>query len=665
MRKNNLYTLSAALMALIAAPSVSAADYISHRSSSGLTAPSAAPAKEDANVILLGHVSPQEDIYPYTGFNNGGSEDLTLEFGVRLTSDMLAPYAGAKITGIRVGWGEGPQPYSPDMTAFLRSDMNGDNITSGTATVNMGWNEIKYDNPQTITGDSDLFIGGVVPYPPQIAWLATGCWGGADLADDIQYMGVQEYRDADGNIEWEHPVSSMEKILILAIVEAAGDDYEDMMSMPTLRLNDVQSLDEEGAARVIIRNDGTNTITDFDVRIECGDMSWTTIVDLPGEGLPSGTTGTLNIPFQALASGVHKIWVSKVNGTDVAKPEVHEARILAVSKATAAEYTRRPLVERWISESNHYTAPYTDQIFVPGIEDYRDNVSVVAHHLDDQFMQYRYFDDEVQCEDLQMLVDMVNGDKTKVSVPCMAVDRSFHTDTEGMKADAAGVFFHFVYPMFVGIIYDQALSTPTFASVKANARINGDICDITVEGEIASGVLTDDENLYLTVYLLEDGIVSTSQEFPDDEELLAKYQGKYTHNDLIRAQPTDMYGDAVGGAGTYKKTYQIDVDETWKTSDMRVLAFLNRGIENDNFSRQVVNSCESDVITTGIGNTLLQQGVNVKVSGRDILVDGDFDSVEIFASNGARVDGKGLLPGVYVVKVTGGQATSSVKVMVK
>ena len=306
MRKNNLYTLSAALMALIAAPSVSAADYISHRSSSGLTAPSAAPAKEDANVILLGHVSPQEDIYPYTGFNNGGSEDLTLEFGVRLTSDMLAPYAGAKITGIRVGWGEGPQPYSPDMTAFLRSDMNGDNITSGTATVNMGWNEIKYDNPQTITGDSDLFIGGVVPYPPQIAWLATGCWGGADLADDIQYMGVQEYRDADGNIEWEHPVSSMEKILILAIVEAAGDDYEDMMSMPTLRLNDVQSLDEEGAARVIIRNDGTNTITDFDVRIECGDMSWTTIVDLPGEGLPSGTTGTLNIPFQALASGVHK-----------------------------------------------------------------------------------------------------------------------------------------------------------------------------------------------------------------------------------------------------------------------------------------------------------------------------------------------------------------------
>ena len=98
---------------------------------------------------------------------------------------------------------------------------------------------------------------------------------------------------------------------------------------------------------------------------------------------------------------------------------------------------------------------------------------------------------------------------------------------------------------------------------------------------------------------------------------------------------------------------------------MRVLAFLNRGIENDNFSRQVINSCESDVITTGIGNTLLQQGVNVKVSGRDILVDGDFDSVEIFASNGARVDGKGLLPGVYVVKVTGGQATSSVKVMVK
>lgn len=664
MRKNHFYTLSAALMTLIAAP-IPANAFLTHQSKPALTAPAASPAKEDAGVILLGYVNPQETVYPYTGFSNNTSDDLTAEFAIRLRADMLAQYAGAKITGIHVGWGEGPESFSPEMTSFLRSDINGENIASGSATAEFGWNDVYYDTPYTITGDTDLFVGAVVPFLPKVSWIPTGLWGGDALDSDIQYFGAQEIRGDDGNIIWENPTSSEMKILILAIVEAAGDEYEDMMSLTTLRLNDVQSLDNEGEARVIIRNDGINAITDFDVKVECGDRSWTTTVDLPEDGLDPITTGTLNIPFQALASGVHRIWVSKVNGTEVKEPDVHEVQILAVSDETASSFPRRPLVERWISESNHYTAPFTDQIFVPGIEEYRDKVSVVAHHFDDQFMQYHYFDEEVQCEDLQFLVDFVDGNKMKVFVPCMTVDRSFHTYNQAVKADEAGVCYNFVYPMFVGDIYEQALATPSFASVKANAELKDGICEVTVEGDIASGVLPEGENLFLTVYLLENGIVSTSQEFPDDPDIQATYQGKYTHNDLIRHQFTPMYGDGLDASGNYKKVYEVEFDEEWKVDNMRILAFLNRGKENGNFSRQVINTTENGVKTAGIGGVTLPDGISIRVVGRDIVAEGDFETCEVFAANGARVGSRSLTPGIYVVKTSGSKGSYSVKVLVK
>lgn len=52
MRKNHFYTLSAALMTLIAAP-IPANAFLTHQSKPALTAPAASPAKEDAGVILL------------------------------------------------------------------------------------------------------------------------------------------------------------------------------------------------------------------------------------------------------------------------------------------------------------------------------------------------------------------------------------------------------------------------------------------------------------------------------------------------------------------------------------------------------------------------------------------------------------------------------------
>lgn len=126
-----------------------------------------------------------------------------------------------------------------------------------------------------------------------------------------------------------------------------------------------------------------------------------------------------------------------------------------------------------------------------------------------------------------------------------------------------------------------------------------------------------------------------------------------------------MYGDGLDASGNYKKVYEVEFDEEWKVNNMRILAFLNRGKENGNFSRQVINTTENGVKTAGIGGVTLPDGISIRVVGRDIVAEGDFETCEVFAANGARVGSRSLTPGIYVVKTSGSKGSYSVKVLVK
>lgn len=610
--------------------------------------------------VYVGYANPQETVYPYTGFTNSSTEELTLLFVIRVEASKFANYENGTLTGMHVGWGMGNEEITPEMEVFVREDLDGENLASGKGQAVFGWNNIMFDTPYTITSGKDLYLGGKVAWKPG-AWLGTGIFG-YNLPENSQFMGNTEDVDADGKINWVNATDNNMVILALGIVEAGGSEFIDMASLTDVRVNDVQSMEYPGDAWLKIKNEGVNYLNDIEISASLGDATWTHPITF-GSPIGAGEEKDVTGGIQALGTGIHKVWLSKVNGKEVEKPSVIELEMIGVPADVASEYTRRPLIERWVSESEYRSPVYTDDIFMPGVEPFKDEVSLVAHHASDQFMIFHEFDKDVDSEDIKFLMDFANGDKSKVYLPVFSVDRSFLPRNPLARYNRYSVAYDFIYPDYIGGLYASALEVPTFASVNTSVNVDGNKCDIQVSGNVEAGIMPAGEPLYLTVYLVEDGIVSNSQEFPDDEETINRYQGVYTHSDVIRLSLTDMYGAALEGEGAYSKEFTCELEPEWNKDKMRVIAFLNRSGERYGHM-QVINSNE-----TGLGKSAVETVSDGNLK-RFTAVDGSIVSAcgsnaEVYTLEGRRVANHDLRPGIYVVKTTDEEGISACKVTVK
>ncbi len=625
--------------------------------SAGLLTPASEASAQ--NQMYVGYVNPQETVYPYTGFNNASEEGGTLYFVVRMEASKFANYGGASLTGVCVGWSMGEEEKTPEMEVFVREELDGENLASGSAQVGFGWNDIDFDTPYSITAGNDLYIGGKVEWEPG-SWLGTGTWG-YTLPESSQFMGNTADTDPDGNINWIDVTDNSMVLMVLGIVEASGSGYNDKAALSDLRTNVIQPMEYPGDAWLVVRNDGFNELQSIELTSSMGEELWSQTIDFSSP-IAAGETRDVSGGVQALGTGTHRIWVSKVNGKDVENPVALERDLIGVPAEVAARYTRRPLVERWVSESDYRSPVYTDDIFLPGIESLRESMSVIAHHCSDQFMIYHEFDADVDNEDIRFLVDFADGDKSRVSIPAFSVDRSYLPRNPLSRSNTYSVAYNFIYPDYVEPFYTAALDVPTFATIEAKADVEGDICGIEVTGYVEPGIMPEDEPLRLTVYLVEDGIESTSQEFPDDPEVTDRYKGVYTHDDVIRLSLTEMYGDMLDGDGAYTKKFTCELEPEWKRDDMRVLAFLNRSGERYGHM-QVINSCETPVTGSGIGG-IRQSVATFTVNGHDIEA-APGHSIEVYTLAGTRVSGRGLDSGIYLVRISGADGVGSCKVAIR
>lgn len=615
---------------------------------------------EAQNQMFVGHANPAEVVYPYTGFSNNSSEGGTLCFAVRLGADKFSNFEGAQLTGIRIGWGSGAEYKTPDMEVFVRESLNGENIVTGTSQVAFGWNDIMFDTPYTIEAGKDLYLGGNVAWDPG-SWLATGVYG-YNLPEGTQFMGNVDDRGSDGNVNWMDVTDNGMVLLLLGIVNAEGEEFTDKATLVRFRSNEIQSLTSPGDAWLVIKNEGLNEINSVELSASLDDKTWSHTLEF-NKAISGGVQNEVTGGIQALGSGVHKIWISKVNDEAIEKPTKLDFNLIGVPDDVAAKYVRRPLVERWSSESEYRTPSYTDDIFLPGVMPVRDKISLLSHHFSDQYMIYHEFDKDVDNEDIKYLVDFAGGDKSRVSTPSFSVDRSFIPRNPIARSGDVSVAYNFVYPEHISDLYKTAIETPTFASVDAKATVSDGKCEIEISGNIEPGIMPDNEPLYLTVCVLEDNVESTSQEFPDDPELIDRYHGVFTHHDLIRLKLTDMYGEKIDVSGSYTKKYSCELEPEWNVDNMRVLAFLNRSGEKHNHM-QVINSVEYALGDVGVEGIVVPGEVRIAVSGRDILVSGDCKA-QIYTLDGIQVAGTGLCPGIYLVKVNVSEGSFVRKVVVK
>ena len=541
----------------------------------------------DAANVTIGYKRTDDNVWCYTGFGNQTSSDIKMGGAIRITPEMYKDYIGAKITSLKISWCD--MDHSSTCTTFMRHNLTDkEDILSGSGTLK--WKAasgnsyqgqpttINFDNADglTLTEDLGTFYVGFYADCVKSNSIALGTSYPAGQAGAAYVWGdVEGYNyDKNGLEIWDDQSAAGTLFLDLIVTGTFTNKVaiNEFITYPTILEG------EASEALMTITNRGTNSVTKLTLNYACGDKSEETVVTL-SDALEPGVTTKFIAPAFALGKGEHALRVSKVGATVNNIDEVYHYSTVMVPKAVAERYTRTSLAEFFESENSYYVPRYYDELFMPGYETYADHLNLVAQHQNDQWMTG---DDE---ETLLML-QMCDMDSMAVYYPAICIDRSVNIELIALGLEKDGPFHSVITPMFANVLYEPTLARPTYAGIQAECAVEGDRLNVTISGDIAEGVIGD-EQLFVTAYLLEDDVYTDSQEQSELDK------GEYYHDNLQRVRFTDLWGDPVPvKSGAFTMQFSTDLyPEEWDYSKMRVVAMINRGLEgNDKWNRDILNS---------------------------------------------------------------------------
>lgn len=600
----------------------------------------------------LGYVTVSDNpVYEYDGYCTAQDEPLSV--GIKFPAQMLSNFAGAKIKGFRMGWSCSTQ--KGDIDLFIREgSFNGENKASKHATVSYkaGWNTIMLDEPYEIKADSpDLFIGYHVDMKAKVICIPFSVLG--NKPENSAFMCFETDRDAQGNMIWTDVHQDFDALLLVAILEMS--DQNNRAEITSLLSPGILTQGDTGTGLYTIQNHGTNNINSIELEFTCGDAVTKQTISL-SQTIKATATAKTYLPVPGLATGETTVKITKVNGKQNEYASEIKYPMVAVPEGVAEEHTRRPFLEFFCSENAYQTPSYFDNYFGPAMEPFAGRLSYLCHHDNDQFMMR---DNEA----IQMLLDLADGDKWAVSVPCMTLDRDIIPSNAA--ANVKSVAFPVLVPPYSDYIYGEAFKIPTFASISVNNSYDAAKAELTigVNGSVEPGILPAGEKLKLSVYLVENNIASTSQEWSTPEEEAA-YGGVYVNQSVIRQQPTPIWGVELEGDGTFSRSFKVEIDpEEWKQEDMRTIAVIHRSENNPKFSRQVINCAEADFVQSSIDEITTDgsSDAEVAVNAGTITFGGSPEGVRVYNTDGTQVPNSGLAAGLYVAV----KGNISTKVLVK
>lgn len=565
-----------------------------------------------AGNVYVGHCPYDAYIYEYDGLSL--DRDARVGVGVKLPRALFEKYIGGTITAIRCGWDDTASNATYD--CFVRiGSFNSENIASGSGTVRFGWNDVKLTSSVTIPDTDTLCVGfytdlkkGVCSIPK---FYPTGIANSSFL-----FHGETT---ADGDEIWYDSRDLGMMPIMLKITDSTGQ-FNNLIDISSVRYDQIVQSGVDNVGLFNIKNVGSNNISSLEITVSQGEESRSTTIDL-SKAIEIGLSSKAKLPIFCFGTGETKVRFTKVNGvepTNIPETTIH---LIGISQETAQQYTHKPLIEFYASENLYHIPTYFDDIFMLGYEPYQEQMNVVCQHTDDKFMIGE------PDEAILMLLDFVKGDSMKVFVPDMTINRTAYASSP-VNLEGTPMHMGILYPTPLQTsYYDDILAHPTFASVNIDANIDesGEQVSIVVSGNVAEGVMPDDEPLFLTVYLMENEVESYDQKFWDDKEA-AETTNRYVHYNVIRENLTPMWGKQLSvTGGDYSMTFKTDVYSDYNPEKLSVIAFLNRGSQNGNLERQIINSAEAAVksATTGIAG-VEAEGVRTgstwyDLSGRRVL----------------------------------------------
>lgn len=491
--------------------------------------------------------------------------NATIEGAVVLSEDMLAPYVGATVTGVRVGLvtADGVE----NLKGWIRSSLEGENLdVNESEQAEAGWNNISLSGGVVLAGEPLVAgfsfnqektvkcISVVGENNNEARWIAkNGKW---ELAKKEGVLSIELVITSDNLPEHDLEIVSFKSISSMPCPQ--GEDMKFDISVRNKTLAPISGFDLEYGL-----GDGETTSLHQDVVLNYGEIS-TVEFSISQDGLVTDTP-----------------YLLKVTATceDDAILENNTAQRYVGWYADSFE--RKVLIEEFTTEEcpNCPRAINTLQQCVNA--GYGDQMTIVAHHVG------FYTDWLTVEEDKEYLWFFDPTGKDGTYAPAVMLDRTV-LEGSSVPVNSIGYFADFEP------VLKKAIEIPSFVKVDVASEINeNDLLNVTVDMEQMPifGVLSNDPRV--TIFLIEDEIPHRAQAGISSDS--------FTHSHVFRACLTDLWGDPIEWAENKAvKECSVPLDDTWKRENLSVVAFVNEYNPNNVAQCQVFNSNASLVGTSGI-----------------------------------------------------------------
>ncbi len=516
-----------------------------------------------------------DDGYFTTGFT--GSNPVANLF----EGDVLSKFNGGQL--LRMRFAVACDVYVSNAFIYLE-DAQGYIRTEALAKVNIeqtisaGWYDVELPNPITIDSSCGYLIGFEVTETGYNYPLVTDYELDVDYTSDYGFLIYMTYY---GTTSWWYLGDDYGSLCIQAVVKG-GNFPDDDITLKKLSAQKFAPKGDDLSYSFNIRNSGDKIPTSYEMKVTLDGSEVETLSD------PIALTGNYQTIEKSLSTdnldyGSHTLRVEVVSINGVTPTEYTSDDVLETSFVI---YNEDETVERQKHVIEHFTSIYCG--YCPlGIETLQalvdrnpDKYAWVSLHgyamgADPYCLFPGYYYD----------IEYFSG-ASSLGYPAAAFSRALLTsDYLGLKKEmACGIGYYSQYQSMVAQSIDEAVDAayegvPAFVSVDITPEYNSDTRQLTITvsgegGDLAKTLLNG--NL-LTVYLTENGIEGTQEDYTNGS-YRDGYFVDFTHDHVLRAiLHENDWGEDINWTSdsSYKNTVTTTLDSSWDDSRIYITALIS------------------------------------------------------------------------------------------
>lgn len=571
----------------------------------------------------------------------------TFQVGSVFSENLVKPYIGGEITKVRFALWETVGSAKVIVYKYVGTSLPTPVATETIEKTVVGWNDVTLSTPVTIEEGIAYLVAYEFMQGRNKYMIATDYVVNPGGAVENGFVAYGDF-EGNGNECWESMGTQVGNLLIQAVVKGGNfADYDITIG----QIGTYGLYCKKGDTmnfQFTIKNSGNKEPESYSVKMLLDGEPIDADMNLPEQltGIFQNVDGTFRLPADA-SHGLHTLTVAvdKINGTTPVE-DTDDDEFSVDFNAFDKNYARpKQLVEQFTSTFCTYCPLGNDAL--EALCEKRGDIAWVGLHQD---MGPTSKDNFTIPESYDILRFSTTGFPT-ASFNRMYIDGG--SLAMNIAADPSNLN-GFVTSCSDVLDLLNKYFYPSFASVDIASSYNSDTkkISVTVSGEKSaedfSAYVGDDA--VLTVYLTEDDLVAKQLN-------QGTWEIEYTHDNVLRHIATAPLGDEINWEGNaFKNDFEIDVDDTWKTENMHIVAFISRPVfmdeENGKFQTKIN---EAWVVNTN----MVEVGKSVNISNPEIS-DANVYEVARYTIDGRKIAAP--VKGLNLVKMSDGK---TVKVIVK